>query len=59
MRTNDHSQDVNRGRRRLIAASAATLAAAPLGLVRSMSGTAAPPATPINRHCRTSRSRVT
>jgi hypothetical protein len=33
MRTNDQSQDVNHGRRRLIGAAAAPLAAAPLGLV--------------------------
>src|SRR5216683_2970157 len=42
MRRNDQSQDVNHGRRRLIGAAAATLAAAPLGLVGSTSGTAAP-----------------
>ena len=42
MRTKDQSQDVNHGRRRLIGAAAVTLAAAPLGLLRSTSGIAAP-----------------
>jgi pimeloyl-ACP methyl ester carboxylesterase len=42
MRTNDQSQDVNHGRRRLIGAAAVTLAAAPLGLIGSKSGIAAP-----------------
>jgi pimeloyl-ACP methyl ester carboxylesterase len=42
MRTNHQSQDVNHGRRRLIGAAAVTLAAAPLGLVGSTSGSAAP-----------------
>jgi hypothetical protein len=42
MRTNGKSEDVNHGHRRLIGAAAVTLTAAPLGLVRSTSGTAAP-----------------
>jgi pimeloyl-ACP methyl ester carboxylesterase len=42
MHTNDQSQYVNYGRRHVIGAAAATLAAVPLGLVRSTSGAAAP-----------------
>ena len=42
MHMNDQSQYVNYDRRRLIGAAAATLAAAPLGLIGSTSGTAAP-----------------
>src|SRR4051794_10474853 len=42
MHTNDQSQYVNYGRRRVIGAAAATLAAVPLGLVGSTSRAAAP-----------------